>query len=216
MATGHRGARAAAWIVAASAASGLALQLYLLLVNAAGFNLTPLGAVARFLSFFTIFTNIAVLASAMAYALSPRGLLAHPRMLSGVTAAIILVGIVYHVALARLWSPAGAQWWADALLHSVTPVAATLFWLVCVPKASLRWTDPLLWALYPLAYLVYALINGALTGFYAYPFIDVSQISSAALARNVLVLVAVFVVLGLFRVALGSALGRFDGAAQSS
>ena len=58
---------------------------------------------------------------------------------------------------------------ADVLLHYAVPVLYLVFWWFALPKASLRWVDPLVWSAYPAAYCAYALARGALIGSYPYP-----------------------------------------------
>jgi len=43
------------------------------------------------------------------------------------------------------------------------------YWLIFVPKGSLRWKDALFWLPYPLLYFCYSLIRGAAVGWYPYP-----------------------------------------------
>jgi hypothetical protein len=53
------------------------------------------------------------------------------------------------------------------------------------------------WLGYPLVYAAYSLIHGAVTGFYPYPFINVSNLGYDKLLINMAVLVLVFLGLGL-------------------
>ena len=46
------------------------------------------------------------------------------------------------------------------------------YWWFYFPKGALRWSYPLIWGLYPAAYLIYALARGAIIGSYPYGFID--------------------------------------------
>ena len=50
---------------------------------------------------------------------------------------------------------------ADRLLHYVIPLAFVAYWMIFVPKGTLRWTAPLVWLIYPLAYLAVSLVRGA-------------------------------------------------------
>jgi hypothetical protein len=97
-----------------------------------------------------------------------------PQVLAGSVSAIVLVGVVFALLLQEARPLAGATAAADFLLHKATPILALIFWLVYAPKGRLEWRDPLNWSLYPLAYLIYALIRGHFEGIYPYPFIDVA------------------------------------------
>ena len=48
----------------------------------------------------------------------------------------------------------------DTLFHKVSPVLMALWWLLFAPRAKLRWSAPILWAIYPLGYLIYVLARG--------------------------------------------------------
>lgn len=68
----------------------------------------------------------------------------------------------------------------DNLVHIITPILVIVDWLLFVPKGLLRRYDPLLWALIPYAYLVFAFGYSALGGRFAggttapYPFMNVA------------------------------------------
>ena len=83
-----------------------------------------------------------------------------------------------------------------------------------MPKGRLRWTDPLLWALIPYAYLAFALVYGGLGGeflpgrTYPYPFLDVATHGVGGVVIRVLVLSVVLVGVGYVYVAIDRLLGR--------
>lgn len=197
--------RAAAALVALLAASAVALQYALLLRLATdGFALATL----RFLSYFTILSNLAVVAACAAAALGGRSWLAAPRALGAVALYIAVTGLVYVLVLRHLWQPRGLQWWADTGLHYATPLAYLAWWIVLAPHARLRWRDPGAWLLFPLAFLAWTLLRGAWLSEYPYPFIDVGTLGLAVALRNAAGICAVFVVLGALLVALDRLLGR--------
>src|ERR1700744_6219478 len=117
----------------------LALQLYLMLVQAPGPE--RLGAVITYFSFFTILTNIFVAFVFSAVALCPRGgwgqWLQRPSIQAAAAVYIAIVGTIYQLLLRQLWNPQGAQWVADVLLHSIIPVGYVLYWLLFAPRAGL-------------------------------------------------------------------------------
>ncbi|EQD26009.1 conserved hypothetical protein, membrane [mine drainage metagenome] len=117
-------------------------------------------------------------------------------------ANIALVGLTYSLLLRALWQPQGAQWLADTLLHDVVPLLYLLLWAWVVPRAALRGSSALRWALYPLAYLVYALLRGAWLGRYPYPFIDVAQLGYARVALNAAGMLIVFLLIAAGLIAL--------------
>lgn len=200
------GARLAAALMAALAWTGLAMEFAAALPRL-GSMPAALWAVLRY---FTITTNLIVAAifTALALARTP-----HPRLLAGTALAIALVGIVYQGVLRGQvpMSPGGPV--ADLLLHALTPLLVPLYWLAFARKGALRWRDPALWALYPLAYLAYALARGAADGLYAYPFIDAPRIGWPQVGRNVASITAGFLAAGVALVALDRAWGRRSASA---
>jgi len=192
-------------LVALLAALAVGLQYVLLL------RLAPDGfafATLRFLSYFTILSNLAVVAACAAVALGARRWLAGPRALAAVALYIAVTGLVYLLVLRQLWQPQGLQWWADSGLHYATPAAYLAWWVALVPHGGLRWRDPVAWLLFPFAYLGWTLLRGAWLSEYPYPFVDVGALGLGAVARNAAGLCLVFAALGALLVAWDRRAGR--------
>jgi hypothetical protein len=169
--------RAAAALVAIACWAGLAIQFSA--TYASHHDLvTTLWILGRF---FTILTNLAVAATMTWLAIGRR---ASPLLLGGLTLALLLVGIVYAVLLAGLHELRGAALVADFLLHKVSPMLMAFWWLLFAPRAKLRWSAPLWWTAYPLAYFAYVLFRGQIDGRYPYPFIDVAKLGWLQTALN--------------------------------
>jgi len=183
----------------------LALQLYLMLVQAPGPE--RLGAVITYFSFFTILTNIWTALVFSAVALQPEGgwgqWLRRPSVQAATAVYIAIVGMVYQLLLRQLWNPQGAQWVADVLLHSIIPVGYVLYWLLFAPGAGLNWKDAVTWLMYPGVYLVYILARGAASGLYPYPFVDVKVLGYGGVLFRAAGLLLVFLGMGLLVVAVG-------------
>lgn len=162
--------------------------------------------------FFTTQSNLLVgcclLWGAVAQARSPAVIDRPPAALRGaVTLYILVTLLVFHLVLANPASGFGngsvhfgtVQ---NVLLHTVTPLLALLDW-VLVRAGRARWWWPVGWLSYPLAYLAFVLVRGAIVHRYPYPFLDVRSIGYAAVATVSAGLLVVFLVLGLLVVALG-------------
>src|SRR5580692_8037490 len=162
---------------------------------------------ATFFSYFTVLTNTSIFISLTLSLVGPESpagkWCARPGVVAGIAANIAFVGLGYHFLLRNAWNPQGAQLLADLLLHYVIPALYVLYWWSDAAKAVLRWTHPLLWSIYPAAYLVYSLVRGYFVGSYPYPFIDAAHIGYARTMLNALGLLIVFIALGLLLVALG-------------
>ncbi|MGW7071961.1 Pr6Pr family membrane protein [Streptomyces sp. NPDC054855] len=186
-----------------------------------------IGSPLRVLSYFTIQSNVLV---AVVFGLGARrawqGRRELPPVVTGGTLLFIsITGLVYHFILANgssgfaMTDDTGAlSGWhslANHLLHTVTPIGALLDWLLLTPPLALsstsggclRWRHAALWLLYPLAYLGFALIRGALMdpgspARYPYPFLDVDAHGYAGVLRNAVILGLAFYALALLLVAL--------------
>lgn len=183
--------RAFAALIAIIAAIGLAMQFDTILASNGSIGVS----LWIFLRFFTITTNLAI-AVTFAIIASDGRTWPSPRLIAGLTLAILLVGIVYGVLLQGRAKPPEHNVVADLLLHKAMPVLVPLFWLRCVPKGLLRPIDPLLWAAYPFGYLLYALARGLGGDRYAYFFIDPTKQGWAGVATYVVVIALGFILCG--------------------
>lgn len=142
-------------------------------------------------AYFTILTNLLVAVVFTGVVFGRRSF--HKGwLLAGTMLSIALVGVVYALLLRGALADAGGSPLVDTLLHDATPVLVTLYWIAFVRKGTLHWQHPLLWSIYPIAYLAYAIARGMATGKYAYPFLDVSEIGWARMAGNASAIAAVF------------------------
>jgi hypothetical protein len=171
---------------------------------------SPILGVVNTLSYFTILTNLLVASVTTACLL--RGdadtLLTRPSTQSAVALYIFVVGLIYTLLLRATWSPTGLNAVLDTALHDVTPVLYVLYWFLFVPKGTLRWSLPLYWLIYPLLYVVYCVLRGALTGLYPYHFVDVTILGYPRALLNTALLLLGFWILGLVLVAIDHLLGK--------
>lgn len=199
-------ARGAAAAIALVAWVGLAVQFdaSLALSGSAG------AALWAMLRYFTVIANILLASVFTGLALGRSGSKT-ALLLGGATLAIVLVGVVYGLLLRGLVELSGGARIADLLLHHVTPVLAPLFWLAYAPRGALRRRDPLIWALCPLAYFVYAMARGAIEGVYAYPFMDVGKIGWAQTGLIAVIIALCFLAAGYGLLWLDGRLARRVG-----
>jgi hypothetical protein len=152
--------------------------------------------------YFTVLTNLLVAVIMGGIALG-RPRFSSPLIIGGATLAIVLVGAVYMALLRGMVELSSGALFADVLLHQVMPVLTVIFWLLFAPKTGLRWRDPMLWSVYPLIYLTYAVIRGGIERRYPYPFIDVSRIGWPQAIANSAAIAVLFLIAGLGLVFLG-------------
>lgn len=134
----------------------------------------------------------------------------------GVMLAEVLVGVVYTLLLHGLMELSGGSAVANALLHFALPVLAGLFWLLCSRKGELRPVHPVLWAAYPLLYLLFAMWRGAVTGKYPYPFLDLTALGGVRVAMGVAGIAIGFFAVAFGLVALDGLLARYPRASATN
>ncbi|MEK6478439.1 Pr6Pr family membrane protein [Catalinimonas sp. 4WD22] len=174
---------------------------------------TPvLETTVRFFSFFTILTNtlVALYFCTMWLGSSSRlGKLFQRRgVITAITVYITVVGLVYQLLLRQIWEPTGMQKLVDELLHSVNPLYFILYWYLYEDKAQLKWRFIPVWLLYPLIYLLYILVRGSFSGFYPYPFVNVSELGMSQVLLNSLGLMLVFIGFCVLYIGVGKLLAR--------
>lgn len=179
------------------------LQFYLIMVN----RVAPIPeTIIRYFSFFTILTNILVAVCSTTLLLKPKSgwgyFFLRQSTLTAITVYIVIVGMVYNLILRFIWEPTGLQRVVDEALHAVIPVLFLLYWFVFVPKGELKWKDVLAWQIYPFVYVLYILLRGAISGFYPYPFISVSDLGYGKVFINFCMLASAFLVISILFVAI--------------
>lgn len=179
--------------------AGLVLQFCISIPASMEAGRSLLGSIIFVFSFFTILTNIGTvlvytsLLSSNGYAWLPA--FAGSRVRAGVAVSITLVFVVYATVLSQLWHPQGLFLLCDVLLHYVTPVLFVLWWLIAGADGRTRWPDISWWLLYPLAYLIYALVRAPIAGEVPYPFLDVGKNGVTSVAVSALTVTGVFLML---------------------
>ena len=62
--------------------------------------------------------------------------------------------------------------WDNTVLHQLVPVAVVLDWALVGPSRPVPLRTGLVWLVYPLLYLAWTLVRGAVVDWYPYPFTD--------------------------------------------
>ncbi len=109
-----------------------------------------------------------------------------------------ITGAVFALLLSR--SPESLPW-ANAVVHYVMPVVIALDWVLDPPSSQVTPSRAGRWLIFPLVYLSYTLIRGAIVGWYPYPFLNVTIHGYARVLANgvgvaiAMILVAITVLL---------------------
>jgi hypothetical protein len=154
----YRALAAAAALVAIAYQVGKGLQR-------GGFSVTD------YFSYFTELSNLfaaAVFIYGAIHAGRPRSRAVE--MLRGAAVMYMLTtGIVYAVLL----SGHGVEYeWVNTIAHRVMPVAVALDWVIDPPRVRLELRRTILWMSFPLVYITYTLIRGAIVDWYPYFFVN--------------------------------------------
>jgi hypothetical protein len=82
---------------------------------------------------------------------------------------MLTTGIVFTVLLSgqKVSTP-----WANAIVHQIMPIAMAVDWGIDPPRTRLPPRSALLWLSFPLAYIAYTLIRGAIVNWYPYFFVN--------------------------------------------
>ncbi len=193
----------------------IGLQYWLMMTGDIGPD--PLNRTINFFSFFTILTNIlaalAMTLPVIAPQSPPGAFFNRPAVRTAIATYIIVVCATYHLILRHQWNPEGWAWIADTALHYATPALFVLDWLLFVPKGNVPWKNALIALVFPLVYMAWTFVHGSQTGFYPYPFVDVSALGLEKVLINGAGMIAAFAVLGLVLIAIGRVTGPRTAAA---
>ncbi|MBO0329032.1 Pr6Pr family membrane protein [[Muricauda] lutisoli] len=161
-------------------------QLYLMLQNR---EAGVMESLVRFVSFFTILTNtlVALFFTARVFGADQKRLaLFHKKATPmALTVFIVVVGLVYQLVLRDIWNPTGLQMVVDELLHTIIPAFMYVYWLMFCARTIVTWKQLFKWLLYPLGYLVFVMVRGHFSGFYPYPFFNVTELGWGTTLLNV-------------------------------
>ncbi len=97
--------------------------------------------------------------------------------------------------------------WVNAVVHQVMPIAVIVDWLIDPPRYRISFATSLRWTIYPVIWVAYTLIRGALVDWYPYPFIDPANGGYGTVATYVVAILAFGVVLCAVIAWVGNILG---------
>lgn len=176
-----------------SAASIAALAAMTFIAQTSINDGSPLVAFAMLFRFFTIWSNFA---AGLVMGWIALGRPVSKRVLLALVTALSVVALVYHALLAVDHHPVGLDVWTNLSFHTLIPASTIIWWMVVTRHDALSWSRLPFVMIAPVAYTVFALINGAITGFYPYFFLDKSMMGWGQLALNITGLALFFVAMG--------------------
>jgi hypothetical protein len=127
----------------------------------------------NFFSYFTIESNLIAVA-ALLWAATATQAGPNPRLdfFRGAATTYMTVTFVVFALLLADTDVDTAIVWVDRVLHRVIPIVMMADWLIDPPAVRIGLRRAWWWLAYPLAWVVYTMIRGAIVGTYPYPFLD--------------------------------------------
>lgn len=156
--------------------------------------------VLRFFSYFTVQSNLLVIATSATLALRPQrdGRIWRVLRLDGLVGITVTL-IVYHFLLAPILDLHGINAVTDVGFHYVTPILAITGWLLFGPRRRITGGVLAAMLIWPVLWFGYTLAHGAIAGWYPYPFIDAAALGHAAALTNAgLITLLLLGIAGLF------------------
>jgi len=179
------------------------ISIILGLVNR-GINLTGgedvVLAFSNHFSYFTIQSNLIVLIWLTISIIynnkenKPRILGSIPR--GAVTVYITVTFLIFAIILSPGYVPQGLALYTNIVSHYILPVAFIIDWIFTETENKYEWRYAVFWLIYPILYLIYTLVRGAITNFYPYFFLDLNVLSVIELVAYVIGLILLFLILG--------------------
>lgn len=166
------------------------------------------------LNFFGYFTNLSNIFASVVfivgaiYLLQGRAPTQTEETIRGASVvAMAVVGVVFSVLLQD--TDLGTLLpWVNFIVHYVMPVVVVADWLIQPPKSTITWRQVGYWLIYPLIYVIYTLIRGAIVGFYPYPFLNPAKGAYGVVALYSVGIFVLFLVAGWLLMVLGNRLPR--------
>lgn len=147
----------------------------------------------RLLSFFTVQSNVLVIIAAATLAVDPLRDGRWWRVLRlDALVCIVVTGAVYLVVLRPIVHNEGWSVVTDSVFHYVVPAATLVGWLAFGPRPRVDGRTVAASLGFPLLWLAYTLVRGALVHEYPYPFVDVDALGYGQVLLNCLGVAVLF------------------------
>ncbi|MGL5648570.1 MAG: Pr6Pr family membrane protein [Clostridium sp.] len=137
----------------------------------------PIGRVLGYFDYFTQWSNIFVLVWFINDTfLDNRIKLFNKRGVRGaLTVYILVAAAVFWLILNAQWKQVGWDKFETCILHGFTPLMFVLDWLFFYPKGTYRYKQIFKWEIWPIAYMIFAIGMGKITGYFPYSFFNIDK-----------------------------------------
>ena len=182
--------------------TGVAIVVQLVSLAAKG-TLNPVS----YFSYFTIDSNLIAIGVLIAGAISrDRASTRLDLVRGGAVVYMSITGIVFTLLLANTDVDTAIPW-VNSVVHELMPLVMLADWLVTPPAVRLQLRQGLLWLSFPLVWIVYTIIRGAIVNKYPYPFVDPANGGYASVTVYCIAILIAMLVVSAIVVVLGNATG---------
>lgn len=113
------------------------------------------------------------------------------------TMYITITFVVFAILLSPFYpQPTGWYAFSNFVLHYVTPIAFIVDWVLTETKVKYKWNYLPYWVLYPICYIIFAVIHGTFTGSYIYYFLDINILGILGFIMSISILIVFGIALG--------------------
>ncbi|NYE75554.1 Pr6Pr family membrane protein [Microlunatus parietis] len=152
----------------------------------------------RFVLYFTIQSNLLAAVAAVSLVIKPDRDGAFWRVLRlAAVIGMIITGLVHWFFLRPLLDLEGWSYATDKLLHVVAPILVLACWIAFGPRPRIDLRTGLLALIWPVAWVVLIMVQGAVSGWYPYPFLDVGSRGAGPVAIAIAGVAVAMIVTGL-------------------
>lgn len=164
------------------------------------------------LNFFSYFTNLSNIMISVVFVVSAVRLINGRRdpsstdvaIRGGIVVYIAFVGIVFNTLL-RDADLGDLLPWVNGIMHFLLPVLGIVDWILWPPRRRLPLRVVGWWMIWPAVYAIVAVVRGAITGFYPYPFFNPAASGGyGGVALLCLLMLVMFLVLAFGTRAVGN------------
>lgn len=163
----------------------------------------------NFFTFFTILSNL--LAMGVLLEGGRRMLTGAPPVPDMIRGAAVVYMTVTYIVFAILLRDLQEELqthvaWVDSVFHRLAPIVLMIGWVVDPPRERISFRRSLWWLSFPLLWVIFTMIRGAVDGRYPYPFLDPANGGYGTVLVYVVAITALFLLVCWVVAAGGSAL----------
>lgn len=115
-----------------------------------------------------------------------------------ITLYIWVAGLVFFLVLNQAWHAHGIVKLEEYILHGFSPIAFLVDYFLFERKGIYKFKNVLVWIIFPILYLFYAIGIGHIIHVYPYPFLNMNVLTVGDLIQNLIhLLIPAFIGLGL-------------------